>query len=124
MKLLSVNIGASQPLEVGQHEIKTGIFKTSVSGQVRVDKLGLETDVVSNTKHHGGPDQAVYVYGTGDYAWWNEQLQTELEPGSFGENLTITDLESAGLQIGDRLRVMCCSRLQPRAVPAIRWLRE
>ena len=105
MKLLSVNIGASQPLEVGQHEIKTGIFKTPILGQVRVHKLGLDSDVVQNTKHHGGADQAVYVYGTGDYAWWNEQLQIDLEPGSFGENLTITDLESADLRIGDRLHI-------------------
>ena len=105
MKLLSVNIGASQALEVGDHAIKTGIFKTPTTGQVRVAKHGLASDVVQNTKHHGGPDQAVYVYGTGDYAWWNERLQTKLEPGSFGENLTVTDLESANLRIGDRLRI-------------------
>jgi MOSC domain-containing protein YiiM len=105
MKLISVNIGTLQPLEVGNHSLKTGIFKTPVGNSVHVGKLGLEADVVQNKKHHGGPDQAVYVYGTADYAWWAEQLQTQLEPGIFGENLTVSDLESATFNIGDRLRV-------------------
>jgi MOSC domain-containing protein YiiM len=105
MKLLSVNVGASQALEIGNHEIKTGIFKNPVLGQVRVTKAGLESDVIGNKKHHGGVDQAVYVYGTADYAWWQSQLQTDLEPGTFGENLTISDLESATFNIGDRLRI-------------------
>ncbi len=105
MKLISVNIGSSQPLEVGHHNTKTGIFKTPVNHPVRVGKLGLEADVVQNKKHHGGPDQAVYVYGTTDYAWWSQQLQTNLEPGVFGENLTVSDLESAKFNIGDRLNI-------------------
>jgi MOSC domain-containing protein YiiM len=105
MKLVSVNIGSSQPLEIGNHVSKTGIFKTPVSNSVHVGTLGLESDVVQNTKHHGGVDQAVYVYGTGDYAWWNEQLQVDLEPGTFGENLTISNLESANYRIGDRLQI-------------------
>jgi MOSC domain-containing protein YiiM len=105
MKLVSVNVGSSQPLEIGNHVSKTGIFKKPVSNPVHVGKLGLESDVVQNKKHHGGPDQAVYVYGTADYAWWSEQLQTDLEPGIFGENLTISDLESASFNIGDRLKI-------------------
>lgn len=103
MKLVSVNIGSLQPLEIGNHSTKTGIFKTPVSNPVRVGKLGLESDVVQNKKHHGGPDQAVYVYGTADYAWWSEQWQ--FEPGMFGENLTISDLESARFNIGNRLKI-------------------
>ena len=105
MKLVAVNIGSSQLLEVGNHSTKTGIFKTPVSNPVRVGKLGLESDVVQNKKHHGGPDQAVYVYGAADYAWWSEQLQFDLAPGIFGENLTVSDLESASFKIGDRLKV-------------------
>jgi MOSC domain-containing protein YiiM len=105
MKLISVNIGSSKPLEIGNESIKTGIFKNPVSSPVQVERLGLKADVIQNAKHHGGVDQAVYVYGTADYAWWNEQLQTELEPGTFGENLTVSDLESAKYRIGDRLRI-------------------
>ncbi len=105
MELISVNIGTLQPLEVGNHSTKTGIFKTPVNNPVRVGKLGFEADVIQNKKHHGGPDQAIYVYGTADYAWWSKQLQSNLEPGIFGENLTISDLEGASFNIGDRLKI-------------------
>jgi MOSC domain-containing protein YiiM len=105
MKLISVNIGKLQPLEFKNQMTKTGIFKIPVSSPVHVGQLGLEADVIYSTKHHGGPDQAVYVYGTADYAWWSEQLQSEIEPGTFGENLTISDLESSTFNIGDRLRI-------------------
>ena len=46
---------------------------------------------IASKKHHGGPDQAVYVYGEHDYAWWSEQLGRPLEPGTFGENLTVRE---------------------------------
>jgi MOSC domain-containing protein YiiM len=47
----------------------------------------------------------VYVYGTPDYEWWACELGRELSPGTFGENLTVSGLESAALDIGDRLCV-------------------
>jgi MOSC domain-containing protein YiiM len=47
----------------------------------------------------------VYIYGGADYAWWSVELGRELAPGTFGENLTISDLESAQLAIGDRLHI-------------------
>ena len=64
---------------------------------------GLAGDGVGNRRHHGGPDQAVYAYGTPDYAWWEAELGRPLGPATFGENLTIDGLESAALAIGDRL---------------------
>ena len=33
------------------------------------------------------------------------ELGCEIAPGTFGENLTISDLETAGLAIGDRLHI-------------------
>ena len=56
-------------------------------------------------KHHGGPDQAVYVYGTVDYDWWSKELGKQLAPGTFGDNLTISELESAQFNIGDSLHI-------------------
>jgi MOSC domain-containing protein YiiM len=85
--------------------ITTGIFKLPASGRVRIGKLGLEGDVIMDKKHHGGPDQAVYVYGQADYDWWRDQLGRDLPPGIFGENLTISELESASFNIGDVLIV-------------------
>jgi MOSC domain-containing protein YiiM len=103
MHLLSVNIG--QPLLLPEAKGATGIFKQPTTGPVRLTRLGLAGDAVCDTKNHGGPDQAVYIYGAPDYAWWAAELGRELAPGTFGENLTVADLESAALNIGDRLQV-------------------
>ncbi len=66
-------------------------------------ELGLEGDFIANQKHHGGPDQAVYIYGQADYDFWAEALGQPVEPGLFGENLTISGLESGNFNIGDYL---------------------
>ena len=90
----------------------TAIFKTTVDGPIRVTADGLEGDAVGDTKHHGGPDQALYVYFGADYAHWEELLDRPLEPGVFGDNLTVTGAEnhsstvsSKDLWVGDRLSV-------------------
>lgn len=105
MHLISVNIGKAQALENAKAVGVTGIFKRSVSVPVHITHNGLLGDVVCDVENHGGVDQAVYVYGTPDYAWWEQELGRDLPPGTFGENLTITGLESAGMYIGDRLHV-------------------
>ena len=105
MQLISINIGHEQTLEIKDRIEKTGIFKIPVDHPVQVTKLSLEEDVIVSKKHHGGPDQAVYVYGEPDYQWWSKELGRELVPGTFGENLAISGLESAGFHIGDMLYV-------------------
>ena len=105
MQLESVNLGQEQILQNKSRVERTGIFKFPVEGLVRVTTLGLEGDAILSKKHHGGPDQAVYVYGRADYDWWSEELKKEIAPGTFGENLTISDLESARFNVGDTLRV-------------------
>ena len=105
MQLTSINIGKAETIQGPKRMETTGIFKQPTGGPVRVTALGLEGDFIASTRHHGGPDQAVYVYGGADYAWWAGQLGRELPPGSFGENLTISELESARFAIGDRLRL-------------------
>ena len=67
----------------------TAIDKQPAAGPVAVTADGLEGDGVGDTEHHGGPDQAVYAYGTADYTWWAHELGRSLPPGTFGENLTI-----------------------------------
>lgn len=103
MRLISVNVGKEETIQGAKSSGKTGIFKRPSAVAVAVNKLGLQGDHINDTENHGGEDQAVYVYGLPDYAWWSQQLGYELEPGTFGENLTVSDLESAALNIGDRL---------------------
>jgi MOSC domain-containing protein YiiM len=101
MKILSVNIG--KPVKKDWTKSgSTGIYKQPVEGAVAVGKLGLEHDAICDLKHHGGEDQAVYLYGQPDYDFWSQELGRELEPGTFGENLTVEGLESGKICIGDR----------------------
>ena len=105
MKLISINIGQKQVQQNKGREEITGIYKRPVEGPVRIMTLGIESDFIGSPKHHGGPDQALYVYGVGDYRWWEAELGRRLEAGTFGENLTVDGLESGGFNIGDYLHI-------------------
>ncbi len=105
MELISVNIGQERKIQNAKSSGKTGIYKESVRTPVHINKLGLAGDTICDTENHGGVDQAVYVYGTPDYEWWEESLGRKIVPGTFGENLTISDLESSKFSIGDQLHI-------------------
>ena len=100
-KILSVNVGKAMPFEHTTPKV-TGIFKKPQAGPVQIGPLGLEGDAICDLKHHGGLDQAVYLYGQPDYDFWSAEIGRVLEPGTFGENLTIANLESAKINLGDR----------------------
>jgi len=103
MEILSINRGTPRKITRNHTERITGIYKQPVSGPVEVTSLGLAGDVIADNKHHGGPDQALYLYGQVDYDWWSQTLGDLVKPGLFGENLTISELESASFNIGDKL---------------------
>src|SRR5258708_2749179 len=105
MQLLSVNVGTVQPIRHGKPSGKTGIFKMPCADPVMITSLGLQGDAIVDTDNHGGLDQAVYLFTLPDYEWWSAHIGRRLGPGTFGENLTISDLESASLHIGDRFRI-------------------
>ena len=105
MKLLSVNVGTVQPIRHGKPSGKTGIFKMPCADPVMITALGLQGDAIVDTENHGGLDQAVYLFTMPDYEWWSVHIGRSLGPGTFGENLTLSDLESGSLCIGDRLRI-------------------
>ena len=105
MNLMSVNLGQERIQQRKDRVERTGIFKFPTEASVKVTKLGLEGDVIVDKKDHGGPDQAVYVYGAADYAWWSTELGVDIAPGTFGENLTISELESGQFNIGDYLHI-------------------
>src|SRR5215207_6899551 len=105
MILASVNLGEKRILQRKEHVETTGIFKIPTDEPVKVTKLGLEGDVIVSKKHHGGPDQAIYVYGEADYDWWAKELGKEILPGTFGENVTISELESAQFNVGDYIHM-------------------
>lgn len=103
MHVVSVQVGSPHTLQVGERAVETGIIKSPVEEMI-VNVEGIAGDAVMNTKHHGGPDQAVYVYSFEDYEWWNQQLNRSLEPGVFGENLTVSGIPEL-VRTGDRLEI-------------------
>ena len=110
MKIISVNVGRPRDNPWKDYAPRTYIDKRPVEGPVRVTSpgpkgdgsVGLEGDRVGDVQHHGGTDQAVYVYGTEDYAYFGELVGREFGPGAFGENLTTTGYDVNDALIGER----------------------
>jgi MOSC domain-containing protein YiiM len=105
MHILSVNVGQKRTQPKGDTLETTGIYKMPVDGPIQIHQLGIQEDFICDHKNHGGPDQAIYIYGAPDYEWWSGELGQELAPGTFGENVTLSEFESAKYHIGDRLHV-------------------
>lgn len=85
--------------------ISTGIFKSPVEGRIMLHTLGFAGDGQADLTVHGGEYKAAYVYSADDYAWWTEELGHPLQPGEFGENLTVTGLRDDTVSVGDVLRI-------------------
>ncbi|MBB5959207.1 MOSC domain-containing protein YiiM [Saccharothrix tamanrassetensis] len=107
--VLSVNIGTRtdfDPAALGH----TGIGKRPVTGPVQVSApievgSGLAGDHISDSRNHGGPDQAVYAYAREDLDDWAAELGRDLTPGLFGENLTTAGIDLSDVLIGERWRI-------------------
>ncbi len=89
----------------GRRPKRSGIDKRPVAGRVAVHPLGLDGDVQVNRRHHGGEGQAVYAYAQEDADHWAAELDRDLPPGRFGENLRTEGLDLTGAVLGERWRV-------------------
>jgi MOSC domain-containing protein YiiM len=99
--VISVNVGL--PREAAWAGIgRTSIDKQPVAGPVLARRLGLDGDRVSDTKHHGGVDQAVYAFAREDLDAWAAELGLEIRDGQFGENLTTTGIDVNEAEVGER----------------------
>lgn len=105
MQVLSINVAEKRRITAGNKELETGIFKIPHSGPAFISTLGVAGDTIVDTTVHGGTDQAVYLYSQADYQWWSESLGRALEPGTFGENLTLSAFPEQPLKVGDRLTI-------------------
>jgi MOSC domain-containing protein YiiM len=112
-QLLGIQVGAVQPLDVGDRRVMSGFRKHPMHGPVAVAALGLAGDEQADLTVHGGLAKAVYAYPVEHYAFWREHrralgLSTELPYGSLGENLTLGGVLEASLYVGDELRFPDC----------------
>ena len=106
MHIVSIQVG--QPREVASEDgaVRTAIFKQPVVGRVQLRQHNLDGDKQGDPRVHGGPDKAVYVYPVEHYDYWRARLPgTNLPPGAFGENLTISGLREDEVHVGDRFRI-------------------
>ena len=102
MKVISLNIGKHTELVRRGKTIGTGIYKSSVTGPIFLDKENVENDLVIDRKNHGGIDQAVYAYGHNHYQFWKEKYPLlDFSNGFFGENLTVSNLDETKVHVGD-----------------------
>ncbi|MGL5808099.1 MAG: MOSC domain-containing protein [Xenococcaceae cyanobacterium] len=106
MQLISVNVGLPHEVTWKGKTVTTGIFKQPVNERVRVRVLNLDGDRQADLTVHGGVDKAIYVYPFEHYDYWRGELpDTELTPGIFGENFTVTGFREEELNVGDRFQV-------------------
>lgn len=103
-RIVSVNVG--RPKDRDWAELGyTSIEKRPVAGEVRVHRLGLIGDVISDTRHHGGAEQAVYAFAREDLDIWGVRLEADLRNGQFGENLTTEGIDINEAEVGERWRI-------------------
>jgi MOSC domain-containing protein YiiM len=104
----------------------TAIDKRATAGPVALGPLGLAGDRQADTEHHGGADQAVYLYADEDAQWWAAELGRDIPPGLFGENLRTSGIDLSGTRIGQRFRVGDCVVLEVTAprTPCVTFARR
>lgn len=83
----------------------TAIDKRPVVEPVFVGSLGLAGDDQFDKRHHGGVNQAVYVYATEDAGRWSDELGYDVLPGRFGENLRTLGLAVTDAVVGERWQI-------------------
>ena len=104
--MLSVSVGQPREVVVDDRLVRTSIFKSPASGRVPIRNNNLAGDAQSDLSVHGGRAKAIYAYPHEHYAFWHEQLPgLDLQPGRFGENLTIEGLLEQDVHLGDRLHI-------------------
>jgi MOSC domain-containing protein YiiM len=79
----------------------TSIDKRPADSEVVLTFTGLAGDMQQDRTVHGGPDKALYAYAAEDRLWWGEQIERDLNPGVFGENLVTRGVDVTGAVIGE-----------------------
>jgi MOSC domain-containing protein YiiM len=98
-------VGTPRAADPMERAFTSAIWKSPVEGRVFAGRLGLTGDAVGNTKVHGGVDQALLMYSRDHYSRWESELGWPVDPGAFGENLSVTGLDEESTCIGDVLEI-------------------
>jgi MOSC domain-containing protein YiiM len=106
--LAAVNVGVPRLLATTRGEgpaarVWSGIGKAPVAaGSVLwLTELNLSGDGQADLSVHGGVDKAVYAYPSEHLEPWRDELDEDLGPAPFGENLSTVGVLEDDVRIGD-----------------------
>lgn len=105
-RVRSLNVGL--PKVIGERRgepVLSGIDKRPVDAPLAVRGVNVDGDGQADLTVHGGVDKAVYAYAQEDADWWAGELDREIWPGIFGENLTTEGVDVTGAVVGERWRI-------------------
>jgi MOSC domain-containing protein YiiM len=116
IRVESVNRGRVSEWLIGGRRLLSAIGKRPVDGPVAVGRLGLDGDEQADPSVHGGLAKALYAYPREHYPFWQTvraqarvaAWNDALQPGTMGENLTLSGVIESELWVGDRLRLPGC----------------
>ena len=102
--IVSIQVGTPKayvaPDDGGTYQ--SAIDKRPVAGRIHLGSTGLSGDAVADRRAHGGPEQAMLLYSVEHYSAWEAEGLGPLEPGAFGENLSVSGADESSVAIGDR----------------------
>jgi MOSC domain-containing protein YiiM len=105
----SINIRGEAEKLTADHQSTTTAFRKEpiITPQVFLTLTGFEGDMVYDKKHHGGNDKAICCYSADRFNHWKKELNFDLVPSAFGENLTLVGDASLeeNVFIGDRYQL-------------------
>jgi len=104
---LILRLGLARQLSIIGPGVASGIIKPSEK-EALVGPEGLVGDLQGDRRFHGGPEKAIHHYPAEHYAAWRQELPalaTQLEPGSFGENISTVGLLEHDICIGDQYQM-------------------
>jgi MOSC domain-containing protein YiiM len=104
IELATVNVGAPSLLATvrGEH-VWSGIRKQPVdpTQALWLSSVNLAGDGQADLSVHGGVDKAVYAYPSEHLPAWTAELEVDLGPAAFGENLSTLGVVEEEVRIGD-----------------------
>ncbi len=107
-KIETICTGTARPFNGAE---TSAIVKRPREGVVQVLEEGFAPDEQADRRVHGGPEKAVHLYPLDHHEWWRGRLEDKAalalldQPGAFGSNLAVRDIDENDVFIGDRFRL-------------------
>ncbi len=106
--LEAICIGTARPFNGAE---TSAIAKYPREGPVQILADGFAPDEQADRRVHGGPEKAVHLYPLDHHTFWRSWLTDAAalalldEPGAFGSNLAVREIDESQVHIGDRFRL-------------------